>query len=199
MECDLPISLGGAGTGRFIKDEVWYMERIPKPGEFYRHFKDKLYQIITIAVHSETGEPMVVYQALYGDFQVYVRPLDLFVSPVDRDKYPDAKQEYRFEPVTMHREHQGSETNKADEDGRTGAEPEQNKLNPLVVSFVEAERYEQKLSLLAAMRESIGQEELDVLYLSLDLPRRAGTVEKQLGALEQYLRMQMHFDGRRLR
>ncbi len=73
--------------------------KLPRQDEIWRHFKNKLYRIIAIAQHTETGEQMVVYRAMYGEEGYFVRPLDMFMSEVDHGKYPEAQQEYRFERV----------------------------------------------------------------------------------------------------
>lgn len=66
-------------------------------GGLYRHFKGKYYYLVDIAIHSETGEKLVVYRQLYGDKELFVRPLDMFSSEVDHVKYPEVKQKYRFQ------------------------------------------------------------------------------------------------------
>ena len=63
----------------------------------YKHFKGDYYLVLDIVIHSETKEEMVLYQQLYGDGKKYVRPKELFISKVDKEKYPNVSQEYRFE------------------------------------------------------------------------------------------------------
>ncbi|MDD6327887.1 MAG: DUF1653 domain-containing protein [Eubacteriales bacterium] len=77
-----------------------------KVGDIVKHFKrewvddatsEYLYKVLAFASHTETGEPLVIYQGMYAPFKICARPYEMFMSKVDREKYPDVKQEYRFE------------------------------------------------------------------------------------------------------
>ena len=76
--------------------EEIFMEQLRIKG-IYRHFKGNYYLLEDIAVHSETREKYAVYRRLYGDLSLYIRPIDMFLSEVDHEKYPQVTQKYRFE------------------------------------------------------------------------------------------------------
>lgn len=84
---------------------------------FYKHFKNKFYYVMDVAEDTETGEMKVYYKALYSDnegrIRSYVRDVSMFLSEVDRDKYPEVKQKYRFEKVT-NEEYRNYEMSKRD-------------------------------------------------------------------------------------
>lgn len=165
------------------------MERIPRPGEVYRHFKEKLYQITAIAVHTETEEDMVVYQALYGEGKMYVRPLELFVSRVDREKYPEVKQEYRFEKVEI------QETQQETDPGENHKETS----NENLLAFLDAGTYEEKLEILINRREHFSGQELAGVCESLELSAPDTGRGGLYGAAMDYLKLQNKYDGTRLR
>lgn len=66
----------------------------------YRHFKGTVYEIIGVATHSETQEQLVIYRPVSDRNKLWARPLEMFTSKVDKNKYPNVKQEYRFEPIS---------------------------------------------------------------------------------------------------
>lgn len=204
------------------------MSNKPVPQQIYRHFKGNLYRIVTLARHSETNEELVVYQALYGDYQVYARPLDMFMERVDRNKYPNAPQEYRFElqqeliqtpaqdrkvEVRQEEEQTKEQTKEPIEDyteDRTEEKPEaaaeipeqdQEELNidPLVLEFLDADSYEERLNILAALHHRITDEMINTMAVSVDLEIEEGDTQERYEELKNCLLTLERFECNRLR
>ena len=183
------------------------MKRYPKQGELYRHFKNKLYQVMAVATHSETGESMVVYQALYGTFKMYVRPLEMFMSEVDHAKYPDVQQKYRFQQVYIT---DSGETELVEEE-ELCLKPVQKKtclkpvkentqgINPFLLEFLEAEGYGKKIEILQTRKKHWTEPLLQTMGMSLDFPVGEGNIEEQYDALLFYLSTHAKYEGNRLR
>ncbi len=199
----------------------------PRPQEMYRHFKGNIYQIRCLAKHSETGEMMVVYQAMYDTFQIYVRPLAMFMEEVDFEKYPDARQQYRFELLqdselvsgsqaaeeTISRLQAVEETisglqaveepvkeNNAGSGGTENAEEmQQLNIDPLVMEFLDADTYEQRLNILAALRSRITDEMINTMAMAVDLEIKEGDVEERYEELRNCLLTFEKYECNRLR
>ncbi len=183
------------------------MERLVQSGQFYKHFKDKLYQIITVAEHSETGEKMVVYQALYGDFRTYVRPYEMFVSEVDREKYPNVTQKYRFELIKS--ENFGNTEAKPEKTEKVEAaeevvrfnepDPELAGVNPDLLAFLELDTLAEKLEMLRDLRKKIDDHLLDSIAASLDIVVDEGPLPKRYQEVLNCLETMEHFECSRFR
>ncbi len=176
--------------------------RKPAPGECYRHFKNKLYQIIAVAEHTETGEELVVYQALYGDFRVFARPLSMFLSPVDREKYPDASQEYRFEWVDKSSLAETDEKTDSPAEERCGGEEacaDTPAGDNFILRFFDEESLEGKWKLLDREGELLTEETLEIICGGMEIPCGGGGREELLYGLKRWLETQMKYDGNRLR
>lgn len=205
------------------------MSNIPMPQQIYKHFKGNLYQIVTLAKHSETSEMLVIYQALYGDYRVYARPLSLFTGKVDKIKYPDAKQEYRFELqsdrtgnyiLAEQKEQSGSMQTpwqKKQEKDIIAEEQEEQpdsmlqdalleqtgqeelKIDPLVLEFLDAGTYEERLNILAALHHRITDEMINTMAVAVDLEVKEGEIEERYLELRNCLLTFDKFECNRLR
>jgi len=180
---------------------------IPKAQEIYRHFKGNLYQIMAVAEHSETGEQLVIYQALYGTYKVYARPLEMFIEKVDSDKYPDVTQVYRFELQNGEDPRlAGLEDKVTDEKGMrepileqgTGEQEELN-IDPMVLEFLDADSYEQRLNILAGLQHRITDEMITTMAIACDIEMPEGSVEERYDSLRSCLLTLEKYECNRLR
>lgn len=152
------------------------MASIPKQGEVYRHFKGGMYKVEAVGMHTETGERMVIYRSL-EDKKVYVRPLEMFISRVDKEKYPDVTQKYRFE-----------------------LQPDESEvMDPYLSQFLDADTYEERLEILVRMRDRIDKEMITTMAIACDMSVPEGDIETQYEAIKDTLLTRERYEGGRLR
>lgn len=179
------------------------MERKPKPGEFYRHFKGKLYQILAVAKHSETMELMVVYQALYGSYEVYVRPYEMFLSRVDRAKYPDVTQRFRFEQVQPEQLQEAKQVLQSEREKNVqeqGVSDPVNEVCEELLLFLDARTYVEKQKILDQIKSKIDERTLIGIEISLDLGDTSNrSIEERLAFIQNTLSIRARYETIRLR
>lgn len=153
--------------------------RRPVAGDIYRHFKEHLYEVVTVAIHSETEEEMVVYKQLYGEFNTYVRPLAMFLGEVDHEKYPDVQQKYRFELVRQVKQEESREE--------------------LLMEFLDARGAREKLKVLENAEGKLDDRMINNMAISVDMVIKEGPVDERLSDLRECLRTLSRFEFTRLR
>lgn len=167
------------------------MERIPKTGELYRHFKNKMYQIVGIATHSETKEKLVIYQALYGDYGIYARPLEMFVSEVDHEKYPEVTQKYRFEKVTVDEADSTEKTNEVEAVSKDCTEVA---VSEKLMEFLDADSLEQKYNILVSMRDEITDTLINNMAVVMDVVIPEGELTARYDGLKNAIRTKQKYE-----
>ena len=196
------------------------MNQIPQAGEIYQHFKGKLYRIVALATHTETGEQLVIYQALYGEFQVFARPLSMFLEKVDAKKYPDAAGKDRFmripmaeaaavpQPVPAPSENPveprpAAMPSESNVESRAVAASSENSVEPQpdpgLLAFLDADSYEEKLEVFAALEGKVDLHMLNAIAASLDLELSEGSLEEQYDTLKSCLMTLERYECNRLR
>ena len=186
------------------------MSRMPVAGERYRHFKGGEYEIVTIALHTETNEQMVVYKACYAPFQCFVRPLDQFVSPVDKEKYPMAAAEYRFErinaPFKQSIQDEPNAPTKQSVTKESSVSMEQGVLNGPsnapsegFLAFLNAATYEDKIMILIKNKETYTRDMLETMAASLDFELPPGDINDGIEYIKKSLEVKDRLEGTHLR
>ena len=185
---------------------------VPQANQIYKHFKGNLYKVITVAEHTETEEKLVIYQALYGEFKVYARPLSMFMESVDKEKYPYATQKLRFEPLEQlvdavtgavsemsvtkkvevtkenYQGKSGEEEKKADAEYNTVEKEEAEYfLDPMVESYLDTDSYREKLNILQALHHRITEDMLTTMSIVIDFELPEGDLECKFNALKDCL------------
>ena len=194
------------------------MERRVEVGQVYRHFKGNVYEVVALAVNADNREEVVVYRALNRD-KVFVRSYRGFVSEVNKEKYPDVTQKYRFELVSDKEPEEAEEpeeladieaesdepadkgyfpgyngsTKKAPAVGETVSNAEGD-VNPMLMQFLETKSFDEKLQILRRMESEMTDKLLDDMAASLDVVIHDGELSDRIRELKTCLSTFNKFD-----
>lgn len=192
---------------------------IPQANQIYKHFKGNLYKIVTVATHTETEEELVIYQALYGDFKIYARPLSMFMEEVDRVKYPNATQKMRFELVEQmvaapiaapvgadvaeekvvapdaRVEEAAIENVKVIENTET---EEEITLDPLLEAYLDTDSYRERINILHGLQHRITEHMLNTMAIVIDFELPEGDIQTKYNALHDCLLTKEKYECNRI-
>ena len=167
---------------------------MPRAGEFYMHFKGKLYQIVTVAIHTETEEPLVVYQAMYGTFKTYARPLAMFLSEVDHEKYPDVQQIYRFRKVELCENSEAELVDEVTVQENECDETEETADIELLLKFLDETDLHERLNILLQYRDRITETMLESMGMAMDCVLNGKTLEEKYYELDKVIRTKLQYE-----
>ena len=197
----------------------------PVAGQIYKHFKGNLYKVLAVAVHTESEEKLVVYQSVENPDRVFARPLEMFMSDIDRFRYPLIRAKYRFTLVSEPEEETNGEETKEEEtkeetlNGDTKGEDVKDEeteeqsdddsavykdngelvIDPYVEGVLDEKEFSKKIEFFEMLRGKCTEDMLTTIAISLDIQLQEGSIEDKYSQILRTLKMHEKYETSRLR
>lgn len=200
----------------------------PVAGRIYKHFKGNLYKVLAVAVHTESEEKLVVYQSVDNPDRVFARPLEMFMSDIDRFRYPLIRAKYRFTLVSEPEEETNGEETKEEETlsdsvlireqeeetepSKTEVTEEQSDddsavykdngelvIDPYVEGVLDEKEFSKKIEFFEMLRGKCTEDMLTTIAISLDIQLQEGSIEDKYSQILRTLKMHEKYETSRLR
>ncbi len=197
----------------------------PVAGQIYKHFKGNLYEVLAVAVHTESEEKLVVYQSVDNPDRVFARPLEMFMSDIDRFRYPLIRAKYRFTLVSEPEEETNGEETKEEEtkeetlnedtrgedvkDEETEEQSDDDSavykdngelvIDPYVEGVLDEKEFSKKIEFFEMLRGKCTEDMLTTIAISLDIQLQEGSIEDKYSQILRTLKMHEKYETSRLR
>lgn len=197
----------------------------PVAGQIYKHFKGNLYKVLAVAVHTESEEKLVVYQSVDNPDRVFARPLEMFMSDIDRFRYPLIRAKYRFTLVSeLEEETNGEETKEeetkeetlnedtrgedvkdeeteeqSDDDSAVYKDNGELVIDPYVEGVLDEKEFSKKIEFFEMLRGKCNEDMLTTIAISLDIQLQEGSIEDKYSQILRTLKMHEKYETSRLR